>query len=49
MTDQGREIAAGLVIIGILVAYLLVFYAAALIIDILGLDVIADIPAAGMT
>ena len=50
MTDQGREIVAGLVIIGmIIVAYLLVFYAAALIIDILGLDVIADIPAAGMT
>jgi hypothetical protein len=39
MTDQRREIVAGLVIISIIiVAYLLVFYAAALIIDILGLD-----------
>ena len=39
MTDQWREIVAGLVIISIIiVAYLLVFYAAALIIDILGLD-----------
>jgi hypothetical protein len=33
----------------IIVAYLLVLYAAALIIDILGLDVITDIRAAGMT
>jgi hypothetical protein len=50
VTDQGREIVAGLVIIGmIILAYLLVFYAAALIIGILGLDVVADIPAAGMT
>jgi hypothetical protein len=38
MTDQGREIVAGLVIIGMtIVAYLLVLYAAPLIIDILGL------------
>jgi hypothetical protein len=39
MTDQRREIVAGLVTISIIiVAYLLVFYAAALIIDTLGLN-----------
>ena len=50
MTDQGREIVVGLVIISMFImAYLLVVCAAALILDILGLDVIADLPAAVMT
>jgi hypothetical protein len=50
MTDHRREIAAGLVITSMMImVYLLVFYGALIIIDIFGLDVIADVPAAVMT
>ena len=50
MTHQGREIVIGLVIISMFImAYLLVVYAAALILDILGLEVLADLPGAVMT
>jgi hypothetical protein len=50
MTDHWRDIAAGLVITSmVIVVYLLVFYAVVLIIDIFGLDVIADVLAAVMT
>jgi hypothetical protein len=50
MTGPGRDIAAVLVMTSVMiVVYLLVFYGALIIIDLFGLNVIADVPAAVMT